>query len=617
MKTVSDKGKDRVVGEKALGEVGGINEQLRGDVLEGSAEEDEDVVAKNCLCQWSARGASFSGIVVNQEGDKDGTVAIGLLQDGRHHIQILKLTPPSSSSSAWSLNQVFTLSNITMDMYPVSLIGSYLCVANARDRTEIINWKKDRRGVLKGDDGLANGGLQYNKCSQVLLIPETSTILVIRARSINLFKWPKFYPVDDLSFSAPQSMHTNDLHLGLGSLLATSAPTSADAHTSMDSSSAGPSPPNSTSITSAPQPPTQPRSTVPLTIPRPEIEQSIASYSFGWVDCITATIAHAPPSSNPSIKAVPKPIYIFFRGTLDDPWANDDTKLEMWVIEGNPDWDSSFAGVEERDDDKNEDVSVIPLSARDARRHSVSSGDHGPANPPILNISSSPTTQTSNLGQSTVPYLFPPTPLPSLSIPTPRGPLLCPTLILGPSMTAVWIEPKERMGRVAGMVVDYPGLSAVPGPMNLASTSNMHGNVNVALGGGTRAFGVNDDIGPRRTRGSKYGSSGPRDEAVDRWREQQRRKREKMVVVAFPGPFYGGDERTSSSSASTSTSTYPSLDTNLGLPSASASTTTSAPKPLQLIYNSSPSNWSAIDYDEDRGRVAVASSVRGFVVVDL
>ncbi|PPQ84219.1 hypothetical protein CVT24_004654, partial [Panaeolus cyanescens] len=564
-------------------------EEQSGDDDDEAAYGPTRTVEKTCLCQWSARGASFSGIVVNEESDGDGSVAVGLLKDGRHCIQILKLTPPSSSSSSWTLAPTFTLDDIPMDMYPVSFSGSYLSISNAGMITHVIDWKRRLRGILDdrnagGDGGGGAGGgvnglgalgggvagLQYNKCSQVLVLEDTKSVLVIRARSIHLFRWPRFYVIrsgweggvvegqestvaastrvgmvevshrtgqgmmaagasnrDETAFQSTQppleaslpgaypvtsnfstsvdsSLESTTQHPSSSQRSASQAlsqasssqtppsssshPTSSSLTRLMSSQSASSQPPSSSS--SQPSPPSF--SHLPLSyaitdnasphvsssfiarsvssavgggagylsrdaglregeggrgeegvdeerrngegvgeerrdgermglgaweVEREEekVEMRVASYSFGWVDCVTATVGRGKKkacSEEKNGRSKVAPIYIFFRGALDDPWANDDTKLEMWVVEGNEGWGG---------DDESE-------------RHEVNDGTV-----PLMSSTTSPlvaTTPTSALTSTStsastytavsasLPYIFPPTPISNHTIMTRRGPLL-------------------------------------------------------------------------------------------------------------------------------------------------------------------------------------------------
>ncbi|KAF7355651.1 F-box domain-containing protein [Mycena sanguinolenta] len=112
---------------------------------------------------------------------------------------------------------------------------------------------------------------------------------------------------------------------------------------------------------------------------------------FGWLDGVAA----APILSSRSIEFnanSPPPLSVLIRPELDDPWAADDHKLDLYVLHPEP---------------------TFPLS-------------------------------------TTRPYMFPP--VLTAQVPSLRGSLQCSDLRLGAHGTAIWIEPQDRSS--GGLLAD-------------------------------------------------------------------------------------------------------------------------------------------------------------------
>lgn len=150
----------------------------------------------------------------------------------------------------------------------------------------------------------------------------------------------------------------------------------------------------------------------------PFLYSPLARHSWGWTDGIAVTTrqAHSDPE--------PQPLSILVRREVDDPWATERPKLDLYTLEPNPDY------------------------------------------------ADSPSVDDFELGSSsTLPYLFPP--YMSASVHSIKGRLQCFDLRFGHHGTAAWINPSDpTAGGLAEVSAISPNarsetlvVALFPGPM--------------------------------------------------------------------------------------------------------------------------------------------------------
>jgi hypothetical protein len=126
----------------------------------------------------------------------------------------------------------------------------------------------------------------------------------------------------------------------------------------------------------------------------PPVFQPIAYHTWGRTDGLAAVAGAESESPR-------EPLFILVRGEADNPWATEQPRLELYVLEPNPDFE-------------------------------------------LLDGESATT--------SHLPYIFPPSSMLHVSIN--RGPLQCPAVVFGRRGTAVWISPRDPSPRGLAIGLD-------------------------------------------------------------------------------------------------------------------------------------------------------------------
>ena len=239
----------------------------------------------------------------------------------------------------------------------------------------------------------------------------------------------------------------------------------------------------------------------------------VGFHTFGWIDGVSVvpqcgTVVDA----NDAVKSSGhEPLSILLRAESDDPWASDVHTLEQFVLHPNPAFD----------DDS--DVQDDTLNPEDAK--------------------------------SVPPYLFPPVRAEHTS-PTVRGFLRCRDIALGPSGTALWIQPRAaRMAHLTG----YDVHSSPAQVYDAFNPDHQHP----------------DDI-PHTPSGAQA--------MADRTRTA-----ESLCAAVFEGPL----QRRQPEMRPTATAR------------------------VLWAQTRDSCNWTAFDYDEETGRVALGSSDGSVTVLDL
>ncbi|KAI0698801.1 hypothetical protein C8Q76DRAFT_802870 [Earliella scabrosa] len=244
----------------------------------------------------------------------------------------------------------------------------------------------------------------------------------------------------------------------------------------------------------------------------------IGFHTFGWIDGVSVNTQTGPRIGLDGHVRTSghEPLSILLRAESDDPWTSDVHKLEQFVLHPNPAYrkPSSVAGADP------DDAGVVP-------------GD----------------------GDNPAPYLFPPVRAEQTS-PTVRGFLRCRDIVLGPSGTALWIQPRAaRTAHLTGYDV-HSSAAQVSDALNP--------DLSAALPSPSPSFLVDSD-------GSGDGT------------------REALCAAVFAGPLQRR---------------HPGVGT-------------CAVARTLWVQRRESANWTAFDYEEEAGRVALGLSDGRVEVLDL
>jgi len=173
----------------------------------------------------------------------------------------------------------------------------------------------------------------------------------------------------------------------------------------------------------------------------------IARHSFGWVDGVFVQFTGENHLSRSIYSAdKPLPLSILVRAETDDPWASDDSSLELYTLHVNPHY------LEHLIDDKTSCV-----------------------------VHETPITSSMD---SLQPYCFPP--VLTSTVDSRRGSLRCTDILLGRLGTALWLQPKDRS--VAGLY--WTADDALAGPQNVERSKYRYESLVAGIFPGTLFPGV-------------------------------------------------------------------------------------------------------------------------------
>ncbi|KAG6852862.1 hypothetical protein C0991_008497 [Blastosporella zonata] len=133
-------------------------------------------------CEWSQRGALFSGIALNTDPASEATLAVSMSNDGEQSVQLISLH--SGENGTFSLQPIHS---IPSHMKSMKLHGDLLALSDEVSRTVVWNWRLQISAILLEPDSEA-GPWQPNRSIQVVFAHRS--ILVVRACSIHLFPEP-------------------------------------------------------------------------------------------------------------------------------------------------------------------------------------------------------------------------------------------------------------------------------------------------------------------------------------------------------------------------------------------------------------------------------------------
>ncbi|KAG6831114.1 hypothetical protein H0H87_006139 [Tephrocybe sp. NHM501043] len=150
-------------------------------------------------CEWSPRGALFSGVTLNTDVVSDATLAVSMSKDGEHSVHMISLQ--RDDNGEFSLQSIHTIAS---DMKPTNLHGDLLALSDEVSTTVVWNWRAQTSAVLQQPDSEA-GLWQPNRGIQVVFAHRS--VLVVRACSIHLFPDPAlqetpltYFPIAKHSF---------------------------------------------------------------------------------------------------------------------------------------------------------------------------------------------------------------------------------------------------------------------------------------------------------------------------------------------------------------------------------------------------------------------------------
>ncbi|TFK48206.1 hypothetical protein OE88DRAFT_556689 [Heliocybe sulcata] len=157
------------------------------------------------VAEWTRKGTFFHAFVVNQDPDSEATVAVSVSlsqQRTDHQIDILQLRHNVYNG----LSSLRLVTSIETSHLPVTLRGGILAMSDRADETRILNWRDGSESVLHDKEEADLTSWQYNRCLQVVFAHES--ILVIRARSVNMFPEPVLLKAEGIRVYDPVATYS-------------------------------------------------------------------------------------------------------------------------------------------------------------------------------------------------------------------------------------------------------------------------------------------------------------------------------------------------------------------------------------------------------------------------
>ncbi|KAL6303375.1 hypothetical protein BKA93DRAFT_826663 [Sparassis latifolia] len=154
------------------------------------------------IAEWSPKGMLFTGFVVNSDPDSEGILAASVSGRGQQSIEILNITSGSAEPPTFR-----TVGSIDTNFRVIALQGELIAFSNDSSDTTIMNWRTGNAALLCSSEPPVDRHFQYNRCLQVVFTHKS--ILVVRARSIELFAEPALHPPNEPSLPHyPLAYHT-------------------------------------------------------------------------------------------------------------------------------------------------------------------------------------------------------------------------------------------------------------------------------------------------------------------------------------------------------------------------------------------------------------------------
>ncbi|KAI0651022.1 hypothetical protein C8Q79DRAFT_996609 [Trametes meyenii] len=155
------------------------------------------------VADWCPKSTIFSGFVINSDPDSEAALATAIQTGSGHRsIEILGITNREGGSPAFG-----SICNIATSFRPIALKGDLIAFSDDAYETVIMNWRQNTFALLKGSQQPMDEHFQYNRCLQVVFA--YNSILVVRARSVELFPEPELRPAEgSYATYEPLGFHT-------------------------------------------------------------------------------------------------------------------------------------------------------------------------------------------------------------------------------------------------------------------------------------------------------------------------------------------------------------------------------------------------------------------------
>ncbi|KAM5541037.1 hypothetical protein V8D89_005348 [Ganoderma adspersum] len=138
---------------------------------------------------WCPKNTIFSGFVVNSDPDSAAALAVAVQHGGgTQSIEVLAVASQDGTSCFQPICSIATT------FRPIALNGELIAFSDDGSETVIMNWRENTFALLKGSQRPIDERFQYNRCLQVIFAYKS--VLVVRARSVELFPEPELLPTD-------------------------------------------------------------------------------------------------------------------------------------------------------------------------------------------------------------------------------------------------------------------------------------------------------------------------------------------------------------------------------------------------------------------------------------
>ncbi|KAG7441198.1 uncharacterized protein BT62DRAFT_553792 [Guyanagaster necrorhizus] len=144
--------------------------------LIGSVLTVWDITGTQMCSEWSPKGATFTGVKLNDDPDSEASVVVSLSQK----TVLLHLDDTGTQQE---------ISSIDVDLRPVNLTGDVPVLADDTSFTPIHNWKTGEQTYLD---------TPLDHCISKSCSPRP--LLVVRVRSITFYPFPSSTPLSSHSF---------------------------------------------------------------------------------------------------------------------------------------------------------------------------------------------------------------------------------------------------------------------------------------------------------------------------------------------------------------------------------------------------------------------------------
>ncbi|KAI0766687.1 hypothetical protein BD413DRAFT_605824 [Trametes elegans] len=142
------------------------------------------------VADWCPKSTIFSGFVVNSDPESEAVLATAVQTGGgQRSIEILGISGRDSDNATFH-----SVCNIASAFRPVALKGNLIAFSDDAYETVIMDWRKNTFALLKGSQQPMDEHFQYNRCLQIVFAHKS--ILVVRARSVELFPEPELLPAE-------------------------------------------------------------------------------------------------------------------------------------------------------------------------------------------------------------------------------------------------------------------------------------------------------------------------------------------------------------------------------------------------------------------------------------